>query len=342
MFGPTPLTGGSLRPPEDGVVTVDEAVAAYLADLRVSARSPSTEVSYRYGLERFVEFVDAREQLPADVGGLSIDNVVDFARWILSVPGGSRKTSDVYLSAVSGLYGFLVREWNLPLDLGRLRLRLRPLLGRRARAVPRVPSDDTVTRLLAAARGYRPAHNQGELVRLRNVALLEGLRGSGLRVAEAVSLRRGHLVAETRSAVVVGKGQKERVVFFSTTAWSAISDYHAALDSRGAGGGQDPVWQRHDDSARGRSLPLTGQGVRSVVAVVAHLAGVEERVTPHRFRAWFATRVVEQTGDLAAAQDLLGHESADTTRVYVKVRDDRLRKVHRSSFPDEWPRLPGF
>ena len=55
-------------------------------------------------------------------------------------------------------------------------------------------------------------------------------------------------------------------------------------------------------------------------------------LTPHRFRAWFATHLVAETGDLAAVQDLLGHESADTTRVYTKVAAQRLADVHRRAF----------
>ena len=55
-------------------------------------------------------------------------------------------------------------------------------------------------------------------------------------------------------------------------------------------------------------------------------------ITPHRFRAWFATHLVAETGDLAAVQDLLGHESADTTRVYTKVAAQRLADVHRRAF----------
>ena len=80
-------------------------------------------------------------------------------------------------------------------------------------------------------------------------------------------------------------------------------------------------------------LPLTTQSIRDVVWGLARRAGAEELgLTPHRFRAWFATHLVAETGDLAAVQDLLGHESADTTRVYTKVAAQRLADVHRRAF----------
>ena len=73
--------------------------------------------------------------------------------------------------------------------------------------------------------------------------------------------------------------------------------------------------------------------MREIVWELARRAQLEELwTTPHRFRAWFATRMVAETGDLAATQDLLGHESADTTRVYTKVAAQRLAEAHRRAF----------
>jgi integrase/recombinase XerC len=80
-------------------------------------------------------------------------------------------------------------------------------------------------------------------------------------------------------------------------------------------------------------MPLTTKSVREIVWELAQAAELEELgITPHRFRAWFATHLVAETGDLASVQDLLGHESADTTRVYTKVASQRLVDVHRRAF----------
>jgi site-specific recombinase XerD len=97
-----------------------------------------------------------------------------------------------------------------------------------------------------------------------------------------------------------------------------------------------PVFARHDRGAGGRLLPLSTKSVREVVRGLGAAAQQEDaNVTPHRFRAWFATHMVEMTGDLAATQDLLGHESADTTRVYTRVASQRLRDLHRQAFEDD-------
>lgn len=312
-------------------MTIAQAIDRFLSDLAL-AHAPATVTAYRYGLHRWAEFLDARDRLPADVSGLTIDQVMDYARHLMAVPpvGSSRKTGDVYIAALCSLFAFLVRESVRPdLPLTALRLRLRPVLGRPKARLPRVPSDDVVVRLLAAARDHRPPGSRGELVRLRNVAMLEILRGSGLRVSELVRLRRDELGADG-SAVVRGKGGHDRRVYVSTAAAAAIAAYTAA---RGPEPPTAPLLARHDVATPG--LPIAPNAVRAALARIAAEADLADaRVTPHRFRAWFATRVLARTGDLAATQDLLGHASPTTTRQYARVADPHLRDVHRRAFAD--------
>src|SRR5205814_4200692 len=113
-------------------------------------------------------------------------------------------------------------------------------------------------------------------------------------------------------------------------AWRSIQTYLASRGDGATGRGMArlPLFARHDRAGDGRVLPLTTQTVRDVVWQLARRASAAEAgITPHRFRAWFATHLVAETGDLAAVQDLLGHESADTTRVYTKVAAQRLGDV---------------
>ena len=322
-----------------GAATIAAAIRRYHDDLTV-ARSGETVKPYRVALGRFVAFLGARATdeaaVPTTVDQLTPDQPVEFVRW-LGASRVVRSTVQLYATAVTGFYAFLVREQLRPgLELELMRLRLRALRGKRPRGLPRVPPDEVVERMVAAARAVPPADTRaGECIRLRNVAVLETLRGSGVRVSELVSLRRGDLDNEQRRAVVTGKGGKQRLVFFTDQAWRAIMAY---LGARGDGvGGRGvaslPLFARHDSRARNRPLPLTTQSIRDVVWELAQRAGADELgLTPHRFRAWFATHMVAETGDLAATQDLLGHESADTTRVYTKVAAQRLAEAHRRAF----------
>jgi site-specific recombinase XerD len=315
------------------------AIRRYLDDLAV-ARSGETVKTYRVALGRFVEFLGARapdeSAVPTMIEQLTADQPVDFVRW-LGASRVVRSTVQLYATAVTGFYAFLVREQLRPgLELELMRLRLRALRGKRPRGLPRVPPDEIVERMVAAAHAVPPTDTRaGECIRLRNAAIIETLRGSGVRVSELVSLRRGDLNNEQRRAVVTGKGGKQRLVFFTDASWRAITTY---LQARGDGAGGRgvaslPLFARHDTRARNRPLPLTTQSIRDVVWELARRAGADELgLTPHRFRAWFATHMVAETGDLAATQDLLGHESADTTRVYTKVASQRLADAHRRAF----------
>jgi integrase/recombinase XerD len=313
-------------------VLLRDAVADFLRDLAL-AHAPSTVVAYRYALHRWAEYLDARDRLPAAVDGLTVELVLDYARHLMAIPpaGSSRKTADVYVAALASFYGHLVREGRRPdLELAAMRLRLRPLLGRRPARLPRVPADRVLDALVAAAAAHRPAGPRGELVRLRNVAVLEALRSSGLRVSELVRLRRLDVADRDRPTVVLGKGGAERAAYVSAAARSAIDAYLAARGPEPPGA---PLFARHDRA--GPPRPLATGGVRGALETLAALAALDpatERVTPHRLRAWFATRVLDRTGDLAATQDLLGHQSPTTTRQYARLADRRLRAVHARAF----------
>jgi site-specific recombinase XerD len=129
-----------------------------------------------------------------------------------------------------------------------------------------------------------------------------------------------------------------RIVYFTPAAWRSLDTYFAARSETGAGRSiaLQPVFARHDRGAGSHLLPLSTKSIRQIVKELASVAQQEDAgVTPHRFRAWFATHMVETTGDLAATQDMLGHESADTTRVYTRVASQRLRELHRLAFEDD-------
>ena len=320
-------------------MTVEQAVDAFHGDLALG-RSPRTISTYRAALRRFLVYlelyVESPETLPAL--SLSIDQAIDFARWIgRSDRGLPKRTLFTYTTAVARFYAFLVREDIAPaLPLEKLQLRLRSLRGRRPAGLPRVPSTEAIEAILEAARRVPAAGDERtECLRLRNIALVEVLRGSGLRVSELVALRRGDLNRAERTAIVTGKGSKARLVYFTPAAWRALEAYFAARHD-GAGTralATLPVFARHDPGAGREVRPLSTNTVRRVIEDLARAAGLGDLVlTPHRFRAWFATHLVERTGDLAAVQDLLGHESANTTRIYTKVAAGRLRAVHQRAF----------
>jgi site-specific recombinase XerD len=95
---------------------------------------------------------------------------------------------------------------------------------------------------------------------------------------------------------------------------------------------QLPLFARHDRRVSTKVLPMTTDGVRLVFNELARAARIEIVMTPHSLRHAFATKMLDATGDLAVVQDMLGHSSPATTRIYAKVSSKRMRDAHRAAF----------
>ena len=166
------------------------------------------------------------------------------------------------------------------------------------------------------------------LAALRDRAMLELLFSTGLRVSELCSLNAD--IDLTRDEFSVrGKGDKVRVVFLSSSAKRAVSEY---LEKRGDmgealfigyGRGGNPL-------AGGKDARLTSRSVERIVKQYAIKAGITRKVTPHVIRHSFATDLLEGGADLRSVQALLGHANIATTQVYTHVTDKHLREVHRA------------
>jgi site-specific recombinase XerD len=213
----------------------------------------------------------------------------------------------------------------------------------------KLPSREIVAALRAEARralvqpdGTPPGEaRRQQLARLRNIAIIEILVSSGMRVGELVRLERGHLLHNVGGAIVkYGKGKKEREVLFSEEAWRAMQTYLQARED-GAHARQLarlPVFARHDRRAGSKVLPLSTRSVQNALYELASAAGLLERfhLTPHTLRHFFATEFLSETGDLALTQYALGHASPTTTRIYAQTKRDDYRRAHRAVFgPDQ-------
>jgi site-specific recombinase XerD len=297
--------------------------------LRVANRPLTTVRAYSVALRQFQAFIENRE--------LTIDAAIAFAQQLNVAPAAKSN----YLAAVSRFYRFLIGRGLIEItnrDWERFR-EFRHDLGRLGERVPHPPSDEAIQTVLERAHTYvvKPSkckhlRHRRQLAHLRNIAMLEALRSSGMRVGELVSLNRDDLDSQDHSARVVGKGRKERTVYFDTGAWTAIQEYLLLRADEGSSYGI-AVFARHN-----RNLSLIERlGTRSVQRLFGCLVPdlrTRMRFTPHSLRHAFATRALDATGNLAVVQDLMGHRSPLTTRIYAKVSNKQLREAHRKAFGD--------
>ena len=168
-------------------------------------------------------------------------------------------------------------------------------------------------------------------VTLRDRALLELLYGSGLRVSEAVGLGLHDLSLDVRTARVMGKGSKERVVPLGSHTVKALDAWlteraSIALPPEGAADPAAVFWGRP-----GRRI--TVRQVQYVLAEYGELATGSPGVHPHQLRHACATHLLDAGADLRMIQELLGHASLSTTQRYTHVSMDQLMKVYDGAHP---------
>jgi integrase/recombinase XerC len=218
------------------------------------------------------------------------------------------------LAAVRSFYKFLAKEDVLENAAARS---LRT--PRVRRSLPRPLSVDDAARAIAEA----GAHNV-EWLGARDAALLTLLYGAGLRISEALGLKRGDIpLGETLT--VVGKGAKERSVPVLPLVNQALQDYAAKIPFTGAP--SSPLFL----SRRGLAM-----GAREAQALMQRLRGalgLAERATPHALRHSFATHILQGGGDLRAVQELLGHASLSTTQIYTAIDTRELLKTYAAAHP---------
>lgn len=168
------------------------------------------------------------------------------------------------------------------------------------------------------------SHPQGQ----RNVAIIETLYGSGLRVSELVNLKLSNIYFKEKYMKVEGKGSKERLVPLSEAALRAIELWRRdrnLLD----------VKKEAEDflfvNRYGRQL--TRVMIFTIVKQLAKAANIQKEISPHTFRHSFATHLLEGGANLRAIQQLLGHESILTTEVYTHINMKFLRQEIMQKHP---------
>jgi integrase/recombinase XerC len=157
----------------------------------------------------------------------------------------------------------------------------------------------------------------------RDAAVLGLLYGAGLRISEALGLKRGDITGAD-AVTVTGKGNKTRMVPLLPQVASLIADYVALCPNLPPEG---PLFI----GARGG--PLSPRVVQLAMATLRGALGLPDTATPHALRHSFATHLLARGGDLRAIQELLGHASLSTTQIYTAVEAEHLLDVYASAHP---------
>ncbi|MDR3343861.1 MAG: tyrosine-type recombinase/integrase [Treponema sp.] len=162
----------------------------------------------------------------------------------------------------------------------------------------------------------------------RDKALILTIYSGGLRISEVVALTQGDMDSDLSGARVIGKGDKERYVFFSDEAVQALEEY---LPERTHRLPAEHPTDRLFINRKGRGISVPG--VRWIIAQYAACSGIDKNIHPQALRHSFATHLVNAGCDVRVVQELLGHASISTTQRYAHVDMERLKQVYAAAHP---------
>jgi len=234
--------------------------------------------------------------------------------------GAASSTVQRRVACVRGFFGWARREGLVAEDPA-----ARLTAPRRRRHLPRVPSRADVDLSLASV-SARLSEGDDPLVH-RDLALVEVLYSSGLRVSEACSLRLRDVDRERRALTVLGKGGHERTVPLGVPALRALDAWLHRRPEVAGPRSPETVFL----GARGGAMDP--RVARRVVHAATAGAGRGAETGPHGLRHAMATHLIDGGADLRSVQEMLGHSSVATTQIYTHVTSERLRQAFRQAHP---------
>lgn len=279
--------------------------------------SQNTIENYNHYLVRFLDF--AGEIKPSDIDLELIKKYrLHLARWKDPKTGEllKRKTQNYFMIALRAFLKYMTR-----MDINTLPPE-KVELGESEASPLKVLENKDLEALIAAP-------DLSTKDGLRDKAILETLFSTGLRVSELAALNRDTINYERREFPIIGKGNKERIVFLSDSAVETIQIY---LDAR-----KDSFkplfirFQGHiDPSDDGENMRLTTRSIERIVKKYVKQIGLTVDATPHTLRHSFATDLLVNGADIRSVQEMLGHSNIATTQVYTHITNKQLREVHKA------------
>jgi len=317
-----------MEPSTDNIGVRAGSLAEWRARFEQSLKAERRASAYtlrNYGaaLERFERFLAAYRGEAASLDALSRLEMRDFRAFLAERrrEGLAPPSLKLELSALKSFFRFLRKRAGVENDA------IDAMRGPRMKErLPRPVSAADAAALIERAATTSPSPRAAEWEKARDAALFTLLYGAGLRISEALSLRRRDApLGETLR--ITGKGGKTRAVPLIAAAREAVDAYVRACPHVAGAAADGPLFY----SLRGK--PLSPALAQRTMRRLRGALGLPDSATPHALRHAFATHLLAAGGDLRAVQELLGHASLAATQRYTKVDADGLLKVFDRAHP---------
>ncbi len=225
------------------------------------------------------------------------------------------KTSSLYLSAVRTFYNYLVEI--KAIDINPFMLVKNPKIMKK---LPNFLNNSDKQTLI-----FNSEYDND--LDIRNEFIIEFLYATGIRVSELCKIKLADIMFSEKKIKVMGKGNKERIVYYSACDSKLFDDYINGSRKRLLGRTYS------DYLIVSRTGKLTVRSIEKIVKNFAYKRNIKSKVTPHTLRHTFATDLLNNGADIRSVGEMLGHESLSTTQIYTHVTVEHLKKVYDCTHP---------
>lgn len=271
----------------------DNTVEGYLRDIQK--------------LERyFAEYLDKEISLTK----VSYSDLQGYVKWMTEMDFAPRSQARA-ISGIKTFFDYLVIEKVIKEDPS--------ILLESPKLAKKLPDTLSVQEIIKIIESIDRSTPEGE----RNVAILEVLYGSGLRVSELINLTLNDIYWEEEFIRVIGKGNKQRIVPLSSIAKKHLEIYIREVRNHV----NVHAGHEHFVFLNRRGKQLTRVMIFTIVKEATQRAGIRKSISPHTFRHSFATHLIENGANLRAVQEMLGHVSITTTEIYTHLDRSFLRQT---------------
>lgn len=279
----------------------------------ILGKSYNTIRSYKNDLNQFITYLEENEGIK-DFKDVEIITFRSFIAYLNSDIKITKRSINRKLSAIRSFFEYLVKNNKLEenkaiyINMPKFENKLPSFL---------LKEDMEKIRLVI---------NINNILGLRDRAIIEILYSSGIRSSELLDLSENMINMQDRELRVIGKGNKERITFFSKTAKKYLIEYIEAKKSK-------TYYDKNIVFANSKGGKLTTRSLRRLIEDYNKRSGITKELTPHVFRHTFATQLLNSGVDIRYVQELLGHTSIATTQFYTHVSKKALRDVYLKTHP---------
>lgn len=292
---------------------MEEQINNFIEYLRnIKKYSDYTETNYLIDIEKFSEYLTKKR---ISYKKITYKEINDYIKYLKEIEKLNSSSINRHLSSLRSFYNYLLNQQTINNNPFKL------ITSQKVeQKLPNYMKYDEFNKMVETC--------DSTPLGIRNRCLLELLLATGARIGELINLKVSDINLSNMELKVLGKGNKERICYFTNITKSSIEAYLS--DSREIllkGKKSDYMFINHLGNK------LTDRGVRDIIDKIIQKSALNAKITPHTFRHTFATMLLNEGCELKSVQELLGHANLSTTTIYTHLTSDHIKDIYLHAHP---------